>query len=97
VNIKLTKLGFLRAREVWALARSSGIKLMIGEMLESELASAAAAHFAGGLGGFDFIDLDTPFFIRDSGMRGASFLSKDGVYSLGSVKSGIGVFPGGAR
>ncbi|MBI5743713.1 MAG: dipeptide epimerase [Elusimicrobia bacterium] len=97
VNIKLTKLGFLRAREVWALARAKGIKLMMGEMLESELASAAAAHFAGGLGGFDFIDLDTPFFIKDSGMKGASFLSRDGVYSLDRVKAGIGVAPGAAR
>ncbi len=94
VNIKLTKLGFLRAREVWSLARAGGIKLMMGEMLESELASASAAHFAGGLGGFDFIDLDTPFFIKDSGMRGASFLSKDGVYSLDRVSAGIGVAPG---
>jgi len=93
VNIKLTKLGFLRAREVWALARSKGIKLMMGEMLESELASCAAAHFAGGLGGFDFIDLDTPFFIKDSGMKGASFLSSDGVYSLDKVRAGIGVRP----
>ena len=97
VNIKLTKLGFLRAREVWALARSHGVKLMMGEMLESELASAAAAHFAAGLGGFDFIDLDTPFFIKDSGMRGCSFLSKDGVYALSGVKAGIGVTPGGKK
>ena len=64
---------------------------MMGEMLESELASAAAAHFAGGLGGFDFIDLDTPFFIKDSGMKGAGFLSSDGVYSLKGVKVGIGL------
>lgn len=97
VNIKLTKLGFLRAREVWALARAKGIKLMMGEMLESELASCASAHFAGGLGGFDFIDLDTPFFIKDSGLRGASFLSRDGVYSLAGVKAGIGVRPGGGK
>ncbi|OIO00458.1 MAG: hypothetical protein AUJ51_10330 [Elusimicrobia bacterium CG1_02_56_21] len=97
VNIKLTKLGFLRAREVWALARAAGIKLMMGEMLESELASAAAAHFSGGLGGFDFIDLDTPFFIKNGGMRGASFLSKDGIYSLDRVKTGIGVMPRGGK
>jgi len=97
VNIKLTKLGFLRAREVWALARAKGIKLMMGEMLESELASCAAAQFAAGLGGFDFIDLDTPFFIKNSGMKGASFLSSDGVYSLDKVKSGIGIVPGSAR
>lgn len=97
VNIKLTKLGFLRAREVWALARAKGVKLMMGEMLESELASCAAAHFAGGLGGFDFIDLDTPFFLKDSGMTGASFLSRDGVYRPDRVRAGIGVTPGGSR
>ncbi len=97
VNIKLTKLGFLRAREVWSLARAAGIKLMMGEMLESELASAASAEFAGGLGGFDFIDLDTPFFIKDSGMKGAGFLSKDGVYSVENVKAGIGVLPWGGK
>ncbi len=93
VNIKLTKLGFLRAREVWALARAKGIKLMMGEMVESELASCAAAQFAAGLGGFDFIDLDTPFFIKGSGLRAPSFLSRDGVYSLDRVRAGIGVEP----
>ena len=97
INIKLTKLGFLRAREVWALARAKGLKLMMGEMVESELASAAAAQFAGGLGGFDFIDLDIPFFIKGSGMTGAGFLSDDGVYSLDRVKAGIGVLPRGGR
>ena len=97
INIKLTKLGFLRAREVWALARAKGLKLMMGEMVESELASAAAAQFAGGLGGFDFIDLDIPFFIRNSGMTGASFLSSDGVYSLDRVKAGIGIAPGAKK
>jgi len=93
VNIKLTKLGFLRAREVWALARAKGVKLMMGEMVESELASCAAAQFAAGLGGFDFIDLDTPFFIKDSGLRRPAFLSSDGVYSLDRVKAGVGVEP----
>lgn len=94
VNIKLTKLGFLRAREVWALAKAADIKLMMGQMVESELSSCAAAHFAGGLGGFDFIDIDTPFFIKDSGMKGASYLSSDGIYTLSGVKAGIGIIPG---
>ncbi len=93
VNIKLTKLGFLRAREVWSLARAKGVKLMMGEMVESELASCAAAQFAAGLGGFDFIDLDTPFFIKDSGLSRPAFLSRDGVYSLDRVRAGIGVEP----
>ena len=79
--------------EASALARAKGIKLMMGEMVESELASCAAAQFAAGLGGFDFIDLDTPFFIKDSGLRRPAFLSSDGVYSLSRVKAGVGVEP----
>ena len=93
VNIKLTKFGFLKAREVWALARAKGVKLMMGEMVESELASGVSAQFAGGLGGFDFIDLDIPFFIKGSGMRGAGFISRDGVYSLDKIRAGTGVVP----
>ena len=94
VNIKLTKLGFMRARETWALARSAGIKLMIGEMMESELSSFAAAEFAGGLGGFDFIDLDTPFFLKDSPCPAGKLLENTGVYRLSEIEKGIGIVPG---
>ena len=93
VNIKLTKLGFMRAREVWALARSTGTVLMMGEMMESELSSFAAAEFAGGLGGFDFIDLDTPFFLKDTPCPAGDLLTHDGIYRLSSVKEGTGIVP----
>lgn len=93
INIKLTKLGLLRAREVWALARAKGVKLMMGEMLETELASACAAQFASGLGGFDFIDLDTPFFIKPGKMKGGRHILPNGVYDIKSVKAGIGYAP----
>ncbi|OGS57693.1 MAG: hypothetical protein A3J79_07025 [Elusimicrobia bacterium RIFOXYB2_FULL_62_6] len=93
INIKLTKLGLLRAREVWALAKAKGIKLMMGEMLETELASACAAQFASGLGGFDFIDLDTPFFIKPGKMKGGRHILPNGVYDIKSIKAGIGYAP----
>jgi len=93
INIKLAKLGMLRAREVWALARAAGIKLMMGEMLETELASMCAAQFASGLGGFDFIDLDTPLLIKERSMSGGRHISSDGVYDIGSVRAGIGYVP----
>lgn len=95
INIKLTKLGLLRAREVWFLARAKGVKLMIGEMLETELASACAAQFASGLGGFDFIDLDTPFFIKSGTMKGGRHILPNGVYDIKSVRAGIGYAPKG--
>ncbi|MBO4555991.1 MAG: dipeptide epimerase [Elusimicrobiales bacterium] len=94
VNIKLTKLGFIRAREVWALAKANGIKLMMGEMMESELSSFAAAEMAGGLGGFDFIDLDTPFFLKNSPCPAGDLLADNGTYRLSAVKAGTGIVPG---
>ncbi len=93
INIKLAKFGMLRSREVWALARAAGVKLMMGEMLETELASACAAQFAAGLGGFDFIDLDTPLLIKEKVLRGGRYISSGGVYDVAAIKSGIGYSP----
>jgi L-alanine-DL-glutamate epimerase-like enolase superfamily enzyme len=93
INIKLAKFGLLRAREIWSLARASGVKLMMGEMLETELASTCAAQFAAGLGGFDFIDLDTPLLIREKVMRGGRYISAGGVYDVAAIKAGIGYAP----
>ncbi|HBB68221.1 MAG: hypothetical protein A2X28_03130 [Elusimicrobia bacterium GWA2_56_46] len=93
INIKLAKFGMLRAREVWALARAAGVKLMMGEMLETELASVCAAQFASGLGGFDFIDLDTPLLIKEKVMRGGRYISSCGVYDIAAIKAGIGYVP----
>ena len=63
---------------------------MIGGMMESNLAMTTSAHLAAGLGCFDFIDLDTPFFIKGEVNRN-SYLSVDGVYDLSKVKAGIGI------
>ncbi len=90
VNIKLTKTGIFESREIALLARANGIKLMVGGMLETSLAMTASAHMAAGLGCFDFIDLDTPFFVKD-GLRGNPFLSRSGVYDLKKAKTGIGI------
>lgn len=93
LNIKLTKFGLLRAREVWALARAKGVKLMMGEMVEGELASLCAAQFAAGLGGFDFIDLDTPFFIKHAVANSGKLIAGNGVYRIGRIKAGLGCTP----
>ena len=93
MNIKLMKFGLLRAKEIHNLARIKNIKLMMGEMLESSLSSSCAAHFAGGLGGFDFMDLDTPFFIKDKIMDSGAIIKRSGLYEINKVKKGIGVKP----
>lgn len=92
INIKLMKTAVLESYEIARLAQKNGIKLMIGCMMETPLATTAAAHLAAGLGGFDFIDLDTPFFMAERVTRG-SCMGPDGVYDLRKVKTGIGVIP----
>ena len=92
VNIKTAKFGYVLGAEMARLCKSSNIRLMMGGMMESLLAMTASAHLAAGLGGVDFVDLDTPFFVKDNIMRG-KVLGKDGLYDLSKVKSGIGVAP----
>ncbi len=92
INIKLMKGGLLEAWDIAALARSAGLGLMIGANIESSLAAAAAAHFAAGLGGFAFVDLDTPLWFSRDPMTGLS-IGPRGVYDLSGVKAGIGVRP----
>jgi L-alanine-DL-glutamate epimerase-like enolase superfamily enzyme len=92
VNIKLMKTGLFQSREIAYLAQANGIKLMIGAMMESSLSCMASAHLAAGIGGFDFIDLDTPFFLQ-KGFDKNPALSPDGIYDVRKVKAGIGIIP----
>ena len=92
VNIKLMKTGIIHSFEIACLARASNLKLMIGGMMESNVAMTAAAHLAAGLGCFDFIDLDTPFFIQGEEARNP-YLTSSGIYDLTKAKTGIGIKP----
>ncbi|KAI7742439.1 hypothetical protein M8C21_001033 [Ambrosia artemisiifolia] len=65
VNIKLAKVGVLGALEIIEFAKASGLDLMIGGMVETRLAMGFAAHLAAGLGGFKYIDLDTPLLLSE--------------------------------
>lgn len=92
INVKLMKTGLVHALEISRLAHAAGVKLMIGGMMESNLSMTAAAHMAAALGYFDFVDLDTPFFIKGEAARNP-YLSPQGVYDLSKVKAGIGISP----
>jgi L-alanine-DL-glutamate epimerase-like enolase superfamily enzyme len=89
-NIKLMKAGIVEALDIAALCRSTHTGLMIGAMMESRLAIAASAHIAAGLGGFSFIDLDTPMLLATDPFTGG-FEQHGAVYDLSQVKSGLGV------
>src|SRR5437763_3045593 len=90
VNIKLMKSGFVEALDIAAVCRARHTQLMIGAMMESRLAIAAAAHFVAGLGGFRFIDLDTPMLLAEDPFTGG-YEQSGGVYDVSGVKSGLGI------
>jgi L-Ala-D/L-Glu epimerase len=70
VNLKIMKTGVGEALDMLAAAQRAGLGLMIGGMVESELAMTFSACLAAGNGGFSFVDLDTPFFMKDSPFAG---------------------------
>ncbi|RYX81909.1 dipeptide epimerase [bacterium] len=73
VNIKLMKFGIVEALDVAALCRAANIGLMIGGMVESPLSMTVSASFAAGIGGFTYIDLDTPFFMQSIPLKGGCY------------------------
>ena len=90
VNIKLMKSGFVEALDIAAVCRATHTQLMVGAMMESRLATAAAAHFVAGLGGFRYIDLDTPMLLAEDPFTGG-YEQHGGIYDLSSIERGLGV------
>jgi len=92
INIKSMKSGFLDGADIARLAASQGIRLMLGAMMESALSITASAHFAAGLGCFDFMDLDTTFFLKGE-LAHSPYLDDSGRFDLRRAAPGIGVEP----
>ena len=90
INIKLMKSGIVEALEIAAIARKSNIRLMIGCMLETKLGLGCAAHFAAGLGGFEFVDLDPHLYPdADPFIGGPDFVEP--FYNFSATEVGIGI------
>jgi len=91
INIKLAKCSVAQALEIYHVARAFGLGLMIGGMVETRLAMGFSAHFAAGLGGFDWIDLDTPLLLASDpvmggyAVKGAEYYLDTGGYGHGGV------------
>lgn len=90
INIKLMKSTFLGALDIVGICRAARLQLMVGAFMESRLATAAAAHFVAGTGGFRFVDLDTPMFIENDPFQGG-YSQEGGRYDLSEVIAGHGV------
>ncbi len=90
INIKLMKCTFLGAIDIVSICHTARVGLMIGAMMESRLATAAAAHFVCGMGGFRYVDLDTPMFIDGDPFHGG-YTQTGGRYDVSGVMGGHGV------
>jgi L-alanine-DL-glutamate epimerase-like enolase superfamily enzyme len=89
VNIKIMKSGIVEALDIAAIARSANLGLMIGCMLETKLGLGCSVHFAAGLGGFRFVDLDPHLTPEQEPVTGGPVFEEP-VYSLTSAP-GIGI------
>lgn len=70
INIKIMKTGVAAALEIAAFALTSGLRLMIGGMVEARIAMGCSFSLVLGSGGFDVLDLDTPLLLAQDPVRG---------------------------
>jgi L-Ala-D/L-Glu epimerase len=92
VNVKIMKSGVFEALAIVARARDEGLARMIGGMVETRLAMGMSACIAAGIGGFSFIDLDTPLFLADDPFVGG--YTQDGErIDLRPIAAGHGATP----
>ena len=90
INFKLTKSGVERTLSMIDEARRLGFGLMLGGMVETRLCMTFSACIAGGLGGFEELDLDTPLFMKDDRLQGG-FAQRGPELRLSPVAVGHGV------
>ncbi len=90
INIKLMKSGFAEALDIAAVCRAAHIEIMVGAMMESRLGIMASASLVAGVGGFRYIDLDTPMLLSSDPFIGG-YTQRELVYTLDPVAPGMGV------
>ena len=70
INIKIMKTGLSEALRIATFARSAGLRLMVGGMVETRIAMGCSFSLVLGLGGFDVLDLDTPLLLSTDPVMG---------------------------
>ena len=70
INIKIMKTGVADAVEIASFTKASGLKLMIGGMIETRVAMGCSFSMVLGLGGFEVLDLDTPLLLANDPVTG---------------------------
>ncbi len=92
INIKTAKLGVLLGWDLLVAARCHGLAVMVGGMVETEMSMTTSACLAAGVGGVDFVDLDTPMLLGPRPLRGG-FVQNGPELDLSHLGLGHGVVP----
>lgn len=82
VNLKFMKSGVSQALLIAELCRRKNVPLMIGGMVESEIAMTAALHAVCGTGLISVCDLDTPFFLTSRFTKQSPYHGRSAVLQL---------------
>jgi len=90
--VKIMKSGIARALDIVAATRACGLLPMIGGMVETRLAMGTSACLAAGLGGFAFVDLDTPLFLAADPFAGGCTYAGS-TLDLRPIREGHGCTP----
>jgi len=70
INIKIMKTGVVEARDIAAFTLASGLKLMVGGMVETRIAMGCSFSLVLGMKGFEVLDLDTPLLLQEDPIAG---------------------------
>lgn len=70
INIKIMKTGLVEAREIAAYTLSSGLRLMVGGMVETRVAMGCSFSLVLAIKGFEILDLDTPLLLANDPIMG---------------------------
>lgn len=92
VSIKLMRSGIVEALDIAAAARTTNLQLMMSSLRESILGTSVAACFAAGIGGFSYVDLDTPMFLAQNPFQGGA-VRRGSTIDLSGISAGHGVTP----
>jgi L-alanine-DL-glutamate epimerase-like enolase superfamily enzyme len=79
-NIKLGKSGISDALSIVEIAKSFNIGLMIGCFSESSIGVNQSVHFACGVGGFKYCDLDSHLMLDEKKYRGKFLQKKNKIF-----------------
>jgi L-alanine-DL-glutamate epimerase-like enolase superfamily enzyme len=93
INIKIMKTGVLEAAEIASFAVRSGVKLMVGGMIESRIAMGCSFGLVLGMKGFEILDLDTPLLLATDPVLGGYKYSGPTLQPWSEAGLGLSVIP----